>query len=107
MPWGYESNALDNDLAKGMMCPRAATLHSMYARHNLANGNGNSVVYTLRVNGINTALSVTLATGAVGSASDLVDEISVNAGDFIEIIRTNALSIGNGNIEAFVSLEIH
>lgn len=107
MPVGYESAMLDANTPKGYLAPRAGTFRNMFARHNTANGNGNTVTYTLRVNGINTALAVTLATGAIGSNSNLVTTVAVAQGDLIEVTKTNALGLGNGVQEAFVSAQFN
>ena len=86
--------------------PRAGTLQRMYVRHNAANGNGNSVVYTVRVNGAPTALTASLASGAIGQASNLVSSVAVVAGDIVDVTAVKALSIGAGNQDSIVSLEL-
>jgi hypothetical protein len=86
--------------------PRAGLIANLFARHNTANGNGNSVVYTLHRNGAATALTVTLATGAVGQASNLTNAVIVNQGDRIEMIASKAASIQNGLLNSIVSVEL-
>lgn len=73
--------------------PRAGTIRNMRVHVNAPAGNGNLIVYTLRVNGVATALSVSLAsTGADGS--DLVDSVVVAAGDLVDLMVTKALDVG-------------
>lgn len=83
---------------------RPGTLRNLRVRHNTPVGNGNAVVYTLRVNGVATALTVSLAsTGADGS--NLVNSVSVVAGDLLDIEVTKALAIGAGGVSVMVSME--
>lgn len=85
--------------------PRAGTLQNFRVRHNNANGNGNSVVYDVLINTAASGLGLSLASGAVGDASDLVTAIPVAAGDLIEITATKALSIGSGDLDAMFVAE--
>lgn len=86
--------------------PRSGTLRRLYVRHNAAAGNGNSVVYALLINGVATTVTVTLATGAVGQASDLVNTVAVVAGDRVSLRAVKALGIGGGNLNVEASAEI-
>lgn len=86
--------------------PRAFTARNLRVRHNSAVGNGNSVAYFLRINGVNTALTVSLATGAVGDASDLVNAVAVAAGDLVEFVAVKALGIGAGGVDAVAVLQV-
>jgi hypothetical protein len=85
---------------------RAGTVKSLFVRHNSAAGNGNSVVYTVAKNGVATAITVTLATGAVGQASDLVNTFAVAAGDRISLVGVKALGIGGGGVDMQATVEI-
>jgi hypothetical protein len=71
----------------------------------VAVGNGNSVVYTVRINGVNTALTVTLATNVVVQASDLTHTAAVAQGDLITLQAVKAASIGNGAILPSATME--
>jgi hypothetical protein len=86
--------------------PRAGVLKNFFVRHNSAGGNGNSVVYTVFVNGVATAITVTLVTGAVGQASDTVNTVVVAQGDRISIQATKAVGIGDGTIDVQSGLEM-
>ena len=90
---GYSSNLAQTTLAQ-FPVPRAGTLMNLFILHNAPAGNGNAIVYTVRKNGVATALAVTLAsTGSLGS--DLANSVAVVAGDLIDIEVTKALGIGS------------
>ena len=83
---------------------RAGTLRNFRLRHNAPAGNGNDIVYTVRINNAATALVITLAsTGTDGS--DLVNSVVVAAGDLIDVEVTKALGIGASPINIESSLE--
>jgi hypothetical protein len=84
--------------------PRAGTLRNMRVRHNSLVGNGNTIVYTLRVNGVATALSVSLAS-TTADGSDLVNSVTVAAGDLLDIEVTKTLVIGAGGVDVVASME--
>lgn len=107
----------DDDLAQTvsmqMVAPYAGTLRDFYVRHNSADGNGNSIVYTVRVGPpagpmVATAITVSLATGAIGQGSDLANSVAVAAGDIIDIEVTKAASVGNSpdDITATIDLKV-
>lgn len=81
-------------------------LRYLYVRHNRANGNGEVVTYTVRKNGADTGLTVDLATGAIGQASELVTAVDVVAGDTVSVSATKLLGIGNGRVEAIVTMQL-
>jgi hypothetical protein len=62
-------------------------------RHNAVAGNGNTIVYTLRVNGVASALSVTLASTS-SSGADAVSTVAIATGDRIDIAVTKAAGVG-------------
>jgi hypothetical protein len=87
--------------------PRAGLLQNFFVRHNSTSGNGNNVVYTVLVNGAATAITVTLATGAIGQASDTVHTVVIAQGDRISIRAVKAVSIGGaGDVDVQTSLEM-
>ena len=90
-PWYDDSLAKTS--AVQFRVTRAGTIRKLRVRHNSPAGNGNAIVYTLRVEGVATALSVSMAsTDADGS--DLVNSVAVNDGDRIDIEVTKAASTG-------------
>lgn len=73
--------------------PHGGVMRNLRVRQNVPAGNGNQLVYTLRVNGVATLLSVSMASTAA-DASDLVNTIAVVAGDLVDLRVTKALGIG-------------
>jgi hypothetical protein len=76
--------------------PSAGTIQNLFVRHNTTNGNGNSVDYTVMKNGVATAVTVTLATGAVGQASDTTNTVAFAQGDRITLRAVKAATLGGG-----------
>jgi len=101
-PWWTDKKATTTEVTKIPM-PTSGTVSRMYVRHNDNKGNGGDVVYTLRKNGSDTALTVTLASGAVGVASDLSNSVVVAVGDHLSVSATKASDISNGMVYAVVS----
>jgi hypothetical protein len=64
--------------------PTASTLTNFYVELSAAPGVGNSVAVTVRKNGADTALTLTIS-GAAVSGSDLTHSVSVAAGDLLDI----------------------
>lgn len=71
--------------------PRPGTLLNFFLVHTIPRGNGTLITYTVRVNGIPTALSVVLASTAP-MGFDLVSAIPVNTGDFVDVEVTKPIS---------------
>lgn len=69
--------------------------------HNAGAGNGNDIVYTLRVNSVDTALTVSVASDSTDLVSILLS-VAVVAGDVITVGVTKAASVGSSpsNIQA-------
>lgn len=99
---GYESE-LAQTAAVQLRMVRPGTVRNLRIRHNTPAGNGNAIVYTVRVNGVATAIAVSLASTAV-DGSDLVDAVRVAAGDLVDIRVTKALGIGSGTLSASATL---
>lgn len=72
---------------------RAGTLSRLRIRHNTTAGNGNAIVYTLRVNSVASTLTVSIASTAA-DGSDLVNTVVVAVGDLVDIQVTKAASVG-------------
>lgn len=66
-----------------IIVPRTGTLKNMYVRCSANTLNGDAVVQA-DINGVGTALQVTLAAGVL-SGSDLVNEVAVTAGQRVSI----------------------
>lgn len=93
------------DLAVDWVAPRAGTFRNLFARHCAVAGNGNNVVYTFSVNGVAQPLTVTLATGAIGQASNLINSFVVAQGDRVRIRAFKAAAIGGGAVKAICTVE--
>jgi hypothetical protein len=76
----------------------------MFARHNLAAGSGPVATYTLLVNGVPTALAVSVPTAAIGQASNLVDTVTVAAGDDLSL-TVDSQSAGPNLVHARISVQ--
>lgn len=85
--------------------PAAGTIRNLRVRINGTAGNGNNVVYTLRVNGVATALTCTIAS-TTADGSDLTNTVTVAAGDLIDIEVTKAASIGAAISDVIASMEV-
>ena len=89
-----------------IVAPRAGTLRNLFVRHSAAAGNGNAVVYTVRKNGVDTLLTCSLPTNAIGQASDTLHTVLVAQGDRITLKATKAAAIGSGNVLVSATMEL-
>lgn len=101
-PWYDESTA--QTIVVAWRIPRAGTIRNMRVRHNITAGNGNAIVYTLLVNGVATALTVSLASTAA-DGSDLVNTVAVAAGDLVSVRATKAAAVGTSPTDIIASME--
>ncbi len=72
---------------------RAGTLRNMYI-HQTGDGNGTNLTYTVRINNVATALSITMAS-TDDNGVNIADSVDVDAGDLIDIEVTKAGGVGN------------
>ena len=86
-PWYSDSLALVAPVQWRL--PKAGTLRNLRVRHNIPAGNGQPIVYTVRINGVATLLSVSLASN-VADGANLVNSVAVVAGDLIDVEVTKA-----------------
>jgi len=84
-----------------MAVPRAGTMRKLNVRHNKPAGNGNPIVYTVRKNGVPTALTVSLASTS-NAGSDLVNEVGFAEQDLVDVIVTKAAGVA-GIVEDIVA----
>jgi len=103
--YGGSASVAGTTNVQPIVAPRSGTLKNMFVRHQAAAGNGNTIVYTVLVNGVATAITATLATGAIGQTSDLVNTAAVAQGDLIQLRAVKALAVGGGSILSEVTLE--
>jgi hypothetical protein len=85
--------------------PRAGILRNLRIRQNTGAGNGNSIVYTVRVNGVASALSVSMASTANDGGPD-TDTVAVAAGDLIDIEVTKAASVATSPSDIVATMEL-
>lgn len=68
-----------------MIAPIAFTMQNLIVNVDNAPGAGNSWAFTIRKNGVDTALTVTVSGGSATSATDLTDQVSFAPGDLISM----------------------
>jgi hypothetical protein len=102
---GFSATASTTNILQ-IPIPFDATLRSFFVRHNASNGDGDSVVYTVLVNGVATQITATLITGAIGQASDVAHSVEVRAGDTVSIAAIKPLDITDGAVSVTVTLEV-
>jgi hypothetical protein len=90
-PWYSDLLAEVGEL--GFHVPRPGTLRNLRVVHNIPSGNGNNIVYTLRISGSDSVLKVTLPSTSA-SGSNTTNTVVVAAGDLISIKVTKASAIG-------------
>jgi len=100
---GYDDN-LAQTIPVQIRVVRAGTLRNFRVRHNVPAGNGNPIVYTFRVNGIATALSVSLAS-TFADGSDLANSVVVAVGDLVDIQVTKASSVASSPNDIAATVE--
>ncbi len=85
--------------------PRAGVLRQLYVRHGVVAGNGNTIIYRVRVNTVATALLVALAsTGAV--ASNTTDTVVLAAGDRVDLQVVKTVNIGASPRNVVATMEV-
>lgn len=106
-PWSIGTTAETNGDDNGRITAvRSATLRNLYVRHGTVGVSPNLITYTVRVNGTPTALAASLAANTRGPASDLIDTVSLVAGDEvdIEVTKSMVIALSPGNIT--VAIEV-
>jgi hypothetical protein len=92
----YLYPGFDDDLAQvdviQWRVPRNGTIRNLRVRINAVGAAATNVTYTLRVNGVPTALAVTIAAN-VADGSNLANSVVVSAGDLVDIIITKAAAL--------------
>ena len=90
LPFGLATNNAPTSPIS-LRAARAGTFSNMRVRHNLT-GTGGNITYTLRVNGVDSALTVTATAGSVGGV-DLSNAVSVAANDLLDLRVTKAAAL--------------
>jgi hypothetical protein len=104
---GLNTTTIEN--AATMIIPVACTLSNMYTLHyTITQPVSGAQIITVRKNGVDTALSITIAAGSAPSTtpySDLTNSVSFAVGDKMSIKRQN-LSTGTGGAVSGLSFKM-
>lgn len=101
---GYDSSMAPTTPVQ-FAVPCAGTISRLYIKHNAAGGNSNPVVYTVRKNGVATALTVSVNADSTTVTADTTNSFTVAAGDVIGIEVTKASSIGSSPVDVLASVQ--
>ena len=82
--WTWAGSTNEADLYTSMVLPRDATLRALRVEVNTPPGAGQSYTFTIRKNGVNTPLTVTIA-GTATVGADMLHEVPCAAGDRISL----------------------
>ena len=104
LPFGYTPNTAPIQ-AVSLRAIRSGTLSNMRVRHNIV-GSGGNIGYTLRRNGVDTALTASVASSAL-DGSDLVNSVVIAAGDLLDLRVTKSVGISNSPNDVTVSVEFN
>jgi hypothetical protein len=85
--------------------PFSGTIRNLRVHFNAAGTGANLIVFTVRVNGVASALSVSMAANAT-DGSDLANIVTVAAGDLVDVRVTKAVAIGGTPGDIMATLEI-
>ena len=88
-----------------LSCPRAGVLRNLFVRYRVASVGATPVVYTVLLNGVATALLVSMPAATL-SGSDLVNTVTVAQGDTLEIRVTKAAAITTTPTDIIVTAEL-
>lgn len=85
--WGRGSEADETvgSTAATIQASRPGILKNLYVHRVVAAGVGNTITFTVRVNGVDTAIVATLTGGVALDATDLVNTAVIAQGDLVEI----------------------
>lgn len=84
--------------------PRSGIIQNMSVVHNSPAGNGNNIVYTLRVNSVSTPLSVSISSTGILS-SDTLNTVVVDEGDLLDVEVTKISPIGSSPSDIIATME--
>ena len=85
--------------------PFAAVLRNLYIRHGTGAGNGNNIVYTVRVNTVASSLSVAIPSTSV-NGEDTANSVTVAAGDLIDIRVSKAVDVATSPSNIMATLQV-
>lgn len=102
-PGYHEGLAEIDELA--WVSPTPGLVRRLRAKHNETAGNGGSITYTLLVNGVATLLAAAVPS-TTAEGSDLVNAVSVQAGDRLALRASKAAGIGASPKNIVVTAEL-
>lgn len=100
---GYGADTLANENKISSLAPIDGTISNLIVKLQLAPGSGCSRIFTLRVNGVDTALTVTIS-GTNTTGQDNSNTVSITAGDRISLSETSVNSPNPGGNPGWTTL---
>ncbi len=100
---GYDSSVAPTSVIQWAV-DAPGSLSQMRVKHNGAGGNANTIVYTLRKNGVATAVTVTVAANSTTVVADTTNSVTVALGDLLDIEVTKGASVGTSPADVMLSL---
>lgn len=100
----WNSDQLSQVQESGFYAPRDGTLKNLFVRHKNPSGNGNSIIYTVRVASVDSALLIAVPSN-VSTGFNISDSVAVNKGDLISVKVTKPFSIGTSPNDITVTAE--
>lgn len=88
-----------------ILVTRPGNLQRFRVLQNVPNGNGSAIAYTVRVNGVATALAVSIPS-TTGGGADLLSTVPVAAGDAVDVEITKAAGVGSSPRNVVATVEV-
>lgn len=85
---------------------RPGTVRNLYIQASVAGVDAATDTYTVRKNGVDTALTTTLGNTATGQASDLIHSFTVATGDLVSVSVTKTAVVTSGQGQVIASMEV-
>jgi hypothetical protein len=100
---GYIAAAGTTDVYR-IRAPRAGTLRNLHIMQNTVSSSTTNITYTVLVNGVSSALTITMAAN-VTTAADTADTVVIAKGDQITLQVTKAGTLASAVQQVVVSVE--
>jgi len=101
---GYEAAIAPTTVVQWRV-PFSGVIKNLRVQHNTPAGNGNVIVYTVRINGVASTLTVSLASTA-SNGSDTANSAVVAAGDLVDIAITKAAGVATSPGDVMASVDV-
>lgn len=103
---GNDNSGIATAVPIQIRAPRVGTVQNMYVRQNIVNPAATkTITYTLRVNGVATAISATISASA-NDGNDLVNTVNVAQGDRLDIEFTKSAVSADSPNSVVVTMEM-